>query len=365
MGRFQQEAGERSERHSRFMVSCCSLRVSAACAKMAASCIRLQQPFVRISCSLMNKSPESWQWDDVRFFLAVARAGSLSGAARALSVGHVTVGRRIAFLERRLGVTLLNRTPDGFATTAAGDAVLRQCMAMETAALDLERIAAGRDSLITGSVRVTTTEMLAYELIAPATAALRRDYPELRIDLTAGVRSLDIARRDADLAVRFAKPSAAGLVCRKLGEVGFSLYASPRYLARSGVPKRGQGLAGYDLITFTGAPAATSPFFMGESLEGAHIALRCDNPLIQLQAAANEVGIAELACRLGDASPDVVRVWPDAAPARRSVWLIVHPDLRRSARIRAVSAAIGEAFRRQRSSLEHGSPDIVGIARSG
>jgi DNA-binding transcriptional LysR family regulator len=308
----------------------------------------------------MNRPPGSWQWDDVRFFLAVARAGSLSGAARVVGVGHVTVGRRIAFLERQLGVTLLNRTPDGFVTTAAGDAVLRQCMAMETAALDLERVAAGRDSLVTGSVRVTTTEMLACHLIVPATVALRRTYPGLRIDLSAGVRSLDIARRDADLAVRFAKPSASDLVCRKLGEIGFSLYASPRYLARSGVPKRGQGLAGYDLITFTGTPTAMGPFFMGETLEGARIALRCDNPLIQLKAAATDVGIAELACLLGDSSPEVVRVWPDMTPPRRSVWLIVHQDLRRSARIRAVSAAIGEAFRRQRKSLEQGCRDTSG-----
>lgn len=305
----------------------------------------------------MNKTPASWQWDDVRFFLAVARAGSLSGAARTLDVGHVTVGRRVAFLERQLGVTLLNRTPDGFVTTAAGDAVLRQCMAMETAALDLERVAAGRDSLVTGSVRVTTTEVLAYQLITPAAAVLRRAHPGLRIDLTLGVRSLDIARRDADLAVRFARPTASDLVCRKLGEIGFSLYASPRYLARLGDPKRGQGLAGYDLITFTGAPSAMIPFFMGESLEGARIALRCDNPFVQLKAAATEVGIAELACFLGDSSSDVVRVWPDAAPTRRSAWLIVHQDLRRSARIRAVSAAIGEAFRRQRTSLEQGCRD--------
>lgn len=302
----------------------------------------------------MNRPPGSWQWDDVRFFLAVARTGSLSGAARALGVGHVTVGRRIAVLERRLGVTLLNRTPDGFVSTAAGDAALRQCMAMETAARDLERVAAGRDSLVSGSVRVTTTEMLADQLVVPATAALRRVYPELRIDLTVGVRSLDITRRDADLAIRFAKPSAADLVCRKLGEVGFSLYASPRYLARSGVPNRSAGLAGHDLITFTGAPSAMIPFFMGESIDGARIALRCDNPLLQLRAAATDVGIAELACLLGDSSGDVVRVWPDAVPARRAAWLIVHQDLRRSARIRAVSAAIGEAFRHRRKSLEQG-----------
>lgn len=296
----------------------------------------------------------TWQWDDVRFFLAVARSGSLSSAARALGVGHVTVGRRITALEKRLGVTLLNRTPDGFAATSAGEAILRQSAAMESAAIDLERIVAGHDALVTGSVRVTTTEALAYQLVAPAIAALRESHPELRVDLIAGVRSLDIARREADLAVRFARPSASDLVCRKLGEVGFSLYASKRYLASAGIPKRGQGLAGLDLISFTGAPAATSPFFMGESLEGARIALRCDNPLIQVQAAASNVGIVEAACFLGDSSPDLVRVWPNEAPARRAVWLIVHQDMRRAARIRAVSTVITETFRRQRRILEQG-----------
>src|SRR5262252_8059664 len=303
----------------------------------------------------MNRKSETWQWDDVRFFLGMARIGSLSGAARTLGVGHVTVGRRIALLEKRLGVTLLNRTPDGFATTSAGEAIQRQCVAMEHAALDLERVAAGRDSLVTGAVRVTTTEALGYQLVAPSIAALRQAHPDLHVHLTVGVRSLDIARRDADLAVRFARPAATDLVCRKLGEVGFSLYASRRYLAKSGIPKRGGGLAGCDLITFTGAPAATSPFFLGESLEGAHVALRCDNPLIQLKAAANEVGIAEVACFLGDSSPDVVRLWPREPPARRTAWLVIHQDMRRSARIRTVSAAIGDVFRRQRRILEQGS----------
>ena len=310
----------------------------------------------------MNRAPGTWQWDDVRFFLAVARTGSLSAAARALGVDHVTVGRRIALFEKRLGVTLLNRTPEGFAATSAGEAILRQCTAMETAALDLERIAAGRDLLVRGSVRVTTTEALADQLVAPAIAGLRQAHPELQLDLMVGVRSLDIARREADLAVRFARPSVSELICRKLGEVGFSLYASKRYLAKAGVPKRGQGLAGYDLVTFTGAPAALSPFFMGESLEGAQIALRCDNPLVQLKATANDVGIAELACFLGDSSPDLVRLWPQEAPARRTAWLIVHQDMRRSARIRAVSAAITEAFRRQRKTLEQGCRGKASVA---
>ena len=152
----------------------------------------------------------------------------------------------------------------------------------------------------------------------PRYSGLRQAHPGLQVDLVVGVRS------------------------------------SKRYLTRAGIPKRGQGLAGHDLITFTGAPAATSPFFLGESLDGARIALRCDNPLIQRTAAANDVGIAELACFLGDCFPDVIRVWPHEAPARRTVWLILHEDMRRSARIRAVSATITEAFRHQRNTLAEG-----------
>jgi DNA-binding transcriptional LysR family regulator len=299
----------------------------------------------------MNRASAAWQWDDVRFFLAVARAGSLSGAARALGVGHVTVGRRIAALERRLAVKLLSRTPEGFSVTAAGQAILKQCAAMEGAALDLERVAAGRDTHAAGTVRVTTTEALAHVVLAPAIVAVRKAHPQLQVDLAIGVRTLDIARREADLAVRFARPDTPELVCRKLGEVAFSLYASPRYLARCGAPQRGSGLGGHDLIAFTGAPAATSPFFLGESLEGARMALRCDSPLIQLRAAGQDVGIAELACFLGDESDHVTRVWPAAQPALRTAWLVMHQDLRRSARIRIVASAIVEAFRRHGTAL--------------
>jgi DNA-binding transcriptional LysR family regulator len=302
----------------------------------------------------MNKISTGWQWDDIRFFLGVARAGSLSGAARVLGVGHVTVGRRVALLERQLAVKLFNRTPDGFSLTPAGQAILGQCAAMEGAALDVERIAAGRDSSAAGTVRLTTTEALAHRVVAPAIAVLRRAHPALQLDLIVAVRTLDIARREADVAVRFARPTASELVCRKLGEIGFSLYASRRYLARCGAPKRGRGLAGYDVIAFTGAPAAASPFFMGEALEGARVAVRCDNPLIQLEAAAHDAGIAELACFLGDECAELVRVWPDESPVRRSAWWVVHQDLRRSARIRVVASAIADAFRRHRRILQNG-----------
>jgi DNA-binding transcriptional LysR family regulator len=302
----------------------------------------------------MNKTPAKWQWDDVRFFLALAREGSLSAAARMLDVGHVTVARRITLLEQHLGVKLVSRTPDGFAITPGGQAILRQSTVMEGAAMDLERVAAGRDSLTAGTVRLTAPEAIARRVVVPAIASLREHHPDLQIDLVTSVRSLDIARREADLAVRFARPSSLDLICRRLGEVGYSLYASRRYLSRRDTPIRGKGLAGHDLITFTATPPATTPFFMGESLDGARTAVRCDNPLIQMGAAVKGAGIAELACFLGDDSSDLIRIWPDEQPILRPVWLIVHQDLRRSARIRAVSAAIVEACRNEAAVLRQG-----------
>ena len=176
---------------------------------------------------------------------------------------------------------------------------------------------------MTGLVRVTSTEALAFQVVAPAVASLRQAHPGLQVDLTVGVRSLDIARRDADLAVRFARPSTSDLVCRKLGEVGYSLYASERY-SRNRILRARPGVGRLRFGHLHRCAAGDEPILHGESLDGARIALRCDNPLIQLRAAANDVGIAELTCFLGDFLPDLIRVWPHEAPARRTAWLIMH-----------------------------------------
>ena len=300
---------------------------------------------------------DKWLWDDVRFFLAVSRESSFSGAARGLGVDHVTVARRITLLEEQLGAKLLSRTPDGFVTTSAGQAILSQCEAMEVAALNLERLVAGQDTRAAGSVRVTATDFLTYRLIVPCVAAIHKSHPGLQIDLLTGIRVMDIARREADLAVRvmFNRPSDSSLVCRKLGDVGFTLYASRAYLAEHGTPKRSHGLGGYDLITFMGAPVSLrSRFFMGESLQGARVSVRSNDQVAQLTATANGLGISELACYFGDSHPEVTRVWPDEAPTLRPVSLITHEDLRRATRIRVVSSAIAEAFQREASIFRYG-----------
>jgi len=297
-----------------------------------------------------------WDWDNVRFFLATCREGSLSGAARVLEVDHVTVARRIALLEERLGAKLLSRAPEGFSITAAGRSILRQCETMESAAGNLERLVAGHDTRIAGSIRLTSTDALAYAIIVPCLVALRETHPELQIDLFPGVRALDIARREIDLAVRFSlsRPSATSLICRKLGAVGFALYASPQYLAARGTPTRGEGLRGHDIITYTGWPRGMGSRFTGESLDGARTTVRSNDRFLQLKATAVGLGISELACFLGDDFPELVRVWPDQVPTLRSVWLVMHQDLRRTARVRAVAAAIAAAFEHNASFLRHG-----------
>lgn len=299
----------------------------------------------------MNNPP--LKWDDIRFFLAAARARTLSGAARKLDVGHVTVGRRLAALEQALECKLFNRTPDGLFLTVEGEAILQQCSDMEAAAINVGRITAGRDSQVEGSVRIATTDALG-RIIIPALARLREDHPKLQIHLEAGVRTLDISRREADVAVRFVRPTSPNLVCRKVAEVAFALYASPAYLRARGTPARGEGLAGHDLIAFTAMPEATAPFFMGESLADARFAMRCNNVALQLTAAASGMGIAEVACFLGDEREDLVRLWPDGAPTIRPAWLIVHEDMRRSARARAIMSAIANELQTRRSELRGG-----------
>jgi DNA-binding transcriptional LysR family regulator len=297
-----------------------------------------------------------WQWDDVRFFLAISRNRSLSGAARALRVDHATVGRRIAAFEEELGSKLFDRTPDGFALTAAGQAILKQCEAMENSAASVDRLVAGHDARLSGLVRVATTEGLAQVTVVPALTKLMEAHPQLQVEVMADPRPLNIARRQADIAVRLARPADADLVCRKLGEFGLVLYASRAYLAAHGTPNRSIGLAGHTSISYLGAPS----WFSG-ALAGARAVLFSNSPLVQLRAIAAGIGIGMLPCFLGDDHSELQRLWPTEPPELHTVWMIIHRDLRRVARIRLVADAIAEAFDRNRLALRSG---IARLARA-
>jgi len=296
------------------------------------------------------------EWTDLRFFLAAVRGGNLSAAARELGVNYTTVGRRLDTLQRTLGATLIQRTPDGLTLTRAGEAVKELCEKIETTALEVERRAAGQDRELGGTVRLTATETLAARFLIPAMAALRKRHPELEIELIPDYRLLDLSRQQADLAMRNARPADPRLVCRRVGGFAITLYASRAYLSARGKPRRGAGLAGHDLVSWTYLLPARRGQFMGESVTDARIVFRSNSTLALTQAVAEGFGIGFVPCYLADEDPRLVRVWPDVAPHMQKLWLIHHEDLRRTARIKLVSHAIAAALRREAPVLRGESP---------
>ncbi len=160
-------------------------------------------------------------WNDLRFFLAVARRGSLSTAAKDLHVAQSTVGRRLTSLESSLGVRLLNRTPNGYVATLAGEDVLREAEQLEAGALALERNVGGRDTRLAGIVRVTCVETVASQILAPCLAGLHRTHPDLMVELIPDARELSLSMREADIAVRLTPSEQHDLVIRRIGRLTF------------------------------------------------------------------------------------------------------------------------------------------------
>ncbi len=293
-------------------------------------------------------------WDDLRFFLAVVRTGSLSAAARGLRVTQSTVGRRLASLEGNLGARLLHRTPEGYVPTLAGEAILGRVERVEAEALAVERAVGGRDAQLQGVVRVTAVETLASHVLAPCFCALQTGSPEIAIELLANVRHLSLAMREADIAVRLSRFEQHDLVVRRIGALAHGLYASPSYLERHGEPDFGAGCAGHRLVTgLDGSEAPQLAGWLAEVAPRASVALKADSPEAQLQAALCGEGLACLARLRGDTAGDRLRrLRPPQAPPAIGIWLAVHKDNRRVPRIRLVLDAVAAAVRGRAGELE-------------
>src|SRR5712664_1445069 len=228
-------------------------------------------------------------WDAVRFFLELARAKTLARAARRLQVDYTTVGRRVSAVERYLGAKLFERTSDGFVLTAA---------------VAVEQLALGADRRLSGTVRVAAAESAGHAVVLPAMRELHLRHPEIRLNLQTGLARLDIARREADLALRFAPPESGDLRVRRLTPIGFALYASEDYLARHRPPAPGAGFAGHDAVLFEegfrGSPAYTS---LTHPLRDARAAVRANSMLSLVEAVAVGLGVGAVTCCLGDVDP--------------------------------------------------------------
>lgn len=287
-------------------------------------------------------------WDDIRLFLELAREGSLSAAARRLKVDHSTVARRVTALEKRLDLRLFDRLARGYVLTEEGEALLGTAERMETEALALQRQASGRPAM-QGNVRISTSPMLASLFLAPRLAEFRKLHPDIRIALSGNNRVVDLARREADIALRLTKPSESGLIARRLGAVGFGLYASPRYLAATR-PKE-YGFIGYDEPMGT----ISQQRWLEQQLRGRPIVFLCGDMATMYHATCADLGVAVLPHFAGTTDPQLRRVVTETEAPDRDVWLLVHPDLRRAPRVRAAMDFLVALFARDRRLLEQGA----------
>jgi DNA-binding transcriptional LysR family regulator len=286
----------------------------------------------------MNQAEPSWE--HYRTFRAALAEGSLSGAARALGLTQPTVARHLDQLEAALGRRLFLRTQRGLSPTEAALAIAPNAEAMAAAAAALRRTADAERGAVAGTVRISASEVVAAERLPPVLAGIRARHPGLALEVVASNVVEDLLRRDADIAVRMVDPVQEALVARRIGRVELGLHATPAYLARRGVPARIDEVAGFDLIGFdreTPALRAVIRQFPVLAREG--IALRSDSDLVQCAAIRAGFGIG--VCQVGLAAGwGLERVLAAEFALWLPVWVVMHEDLRASARCRAVFDAL-------------------------
>lgn len=287
-------------------------------------------------------------WDDTRIFLALQREGTLRSAARVAGVDQATVGRRLAALEHALGATLFLRTSDGYVLTPAGESVLRSAEKMEKSANDLVRQAQGTDTRLAGEVKVTTTDTLALGFVIPAIARLHAEHPDVQVNLNTSTQMLNLARREADIAIRNQKPENPDLVARRLARWPVGLYASREYLAQRGEPNDNDAFAGHDLVMFQSHATANLPStLVGLPIDAGRLAAAVNSSLMLRALIRMGKAIGEVPVPMAERD-GLVRVLPDRERAKRyEVWLVTHQDLRHTARVRAMIDKIAEAFKDQ------------------
>ena len=289
-------------------------------------------------------------WDDIRFFLAAGRAGSLSGAARHLGTSQPTVSRRIAALESHYNVSLFDRHQDGVTLTGAGQAIWQQALQMEETAFAIERRILGHDASLSGAVRISATEGLGSLWLTPHLAAFSRQNPGIGIELLSENSVSDLTRREADIAIRLARPLQPDLVGRRVGALAFGLFASRSYAAEFGVPERLEHLSDHRLVDFLWQ-AWSEEQWHEVVRDHQHITYRSNSSISHLNAVRAGYGIGLLPCYVEGLYPELVALLRHHPWRTREIWLVAHRDLRKTARIRMVFDQLVKLFEMERAAL--------------
>lgn len=278
-------------------------------------------------------------WDNLRYFLELARAGTLMAAARRLAVDHTTVARRIQALEKALGAALFTREAGGHRLTEAGRRLQIQAEAMELAFRTIENTSVGLapQEGLSGTVRVGATEGFGTRVLAPALAAFAGSHPRLTIDLLALPRLVQLSRREADIVIALERPARGSVVATRLTDYSLRLYASRDYLARHSPIARREDLRGHAFISYVDDLLFSKELrFLGELHRPDAFSLRSTSVLAQHEAAAAGAGIAVLPAFVADGDARLAPVLPALAHFTRTFWMSMPAEGKQQPRIMAV-----------------------------
>jgi DNA-binding transcriptional LysR family regulator len=300
-------------------------------------------------------------WGDLRFVLAVARSGSALQAAHALGVNQTTVTRRMAELEAAVGAELFERKRSGYYLTPLGQRVAAVAARIEDEVKALEDAIGAERRAVLGSVRVTTPEILANILVTPWLRTFRKQHPGILVELITDDRRLDIARGEADVALRGTvgqdRPQGAGIVVRRLSRALWSVYCSRSYADEHGLPATVETLDGHAIVGLDGALAdLPGPRWLVRNAPSSKISARSNSLTNLVSTLKAGLGIAMLPCVAGDADSDLVRCLPPIVEVGGDLWLIVREEIKSVPHVRAVADSLAAHIHGMRARLAGEQP---------
>lgn len=276
-------------------------------------------------------------WNDLKFFLALARHGKLVQAAARLHVDHTTVSRRVGALETQLGVRLFDRSPRGYQLTDAGQRLLPFAEKIETSSNRIYQEIAGKDTNLGGIVRVATPEALGSQVIARHIQEFRQDHPGIEIELVAETRRASLSKREADIAIRLSRPETGRLVAWKLCDYSIRLYGSEEYLAAHKSITALADLASHEFVSYIDDLLEMPELrYLDSIVKKPEVVFRSNNVIAQYNAILEGAGLGMVHSFMALADHRLKVVLPDETTVNRSYWLLVHEDLRHVARVDAV-----------------------------
>lgn len=281
------------------------------------------------------------EWDDLRYVLALKRAGNLTGAASSLGVTRTTVGRRLQDAEERLGVRLFDRTPDGFVATSAGEEIAETAARFEGEILLAEGRIRGRDAELSGGLRVSTLDFI-FHSFADVFKAFAARYPGIQLTVDITPENVSLSRREADVALRLGNTPNEGLIGRRVGKVHFQAYAA-RALVESLGP--GATLSDYPWVHWDErSDTQWLDRWLDRHAPGAKIAIRATEYMAVRRAILSGFGTHFMPCCDGDSEPSLVALNARLTEEARDLWVLTLPDLRQNSRIRAFMDHCYDAF---------------------